>query len=77
MLIYGALIIPVFISVYLLLFHRKDCKWWEFLVMYGVAILCIIIPKAMSEGMQVYDTEYWGHLTHGIIHEEPYSYEDT
>ena len=45
--------------------------------MYGVSIFCIIIPKLTSEGMQVHDTEYWGHIAHGIIHEEPYSYEDT
>jgi len=77
MLIYGALIIPLFTSVYLLMFHRKDSKWWEFLLIYGVAILSIMIPKVASESAQVHAIEYWGHIAAGIVHEEPYSYETT
>lgn len=59
------------------MFHRKDVKWWEFLIIYGVAIICIVVTKYASESAQVYDTEYHGHLSHGVIMEEPYSYEDT
>lgn len=77
MLIYGALIIPILITVYLFMFHRQDIKFWEPLVMIAVALICIIVSKAISEGVQVHDTEYWGHLGVAIIHEEPYSYMST
>ena len=77
MFIYGALIIPILITAYLLMFHRKDVKFWEPLVMFAVALICIVASKAISEGVQVYDTEYWGHLGVAIIHEEPYSYMST
>ncbi|MHA1816145.1 MAG: hypothetical protein ACTSX1_09085 [Candidatus Heimdallarchaeaceae archaeon] len=77
MFIYGALIIPLLVTGYLLMFHRKDVKFWEPLVMFAAALICIVASKAISEGVQVHDTEYWGHLGIAIIHEEPYSYQDT
>jgi hypothetical protein len=77
MLIYGALIIPILISVYLLAFHRRKVTILEFLGMFVVALLCIVISKAVSEGVQVHDIEYWGHLGIGIVNDEPYSYEST
>ena len=77
MIIYGALIIPLFTCVYLLMFHRKDTKFWELLLPFVIALICIVSSKAISESAQVHATEYWGHLAAGIIHEEPYSYEDS
>lgn len=77
MLIYGAILIPIFASVYLLMFHRKDSKAWEFLVIFAVAIVCIVVPKAISESSQVHAIEFWGHVSSGIIHKEPYSYMST
>jgi hypothetical protein len=77
MLIYGALIIPILITVYLLAFYRRQVVIWEFLAMFGVAILCIVLSKAISEGVQAHDIEYWGHLGITVINDEPYSYMST
>lgn len=74
MFIYGAILIPIIISAYLYIYYRKEVVLWEFAAMFGVAIICIFISKAISEGVQTHDTEYWGHLGVAIINEEPYSY---
>jgi hypothetical protein len=77
MIIYGALIIPLIVMVYCLIFYRHKIVLWEIAIPFVIAIVLIFGAKMTSQWAQTKDTEYWGHLGTMIVHKEPYSYEDT
>jgi hypothetical protein len=74
MIIYGALLIPLIVMVYCLIFYRHKIVLWEIAVPFVIAIILIFVAKLASEWSQTKDTEYWGHLGTMIVHKEPYSY---
>jgi hypothetical protein len=59
MLIYFCLIIPLIaVCVLAWKFHAK-MAWWEYILVFGVPVICIVATKATSSFMQTSDTEYW------------------
>lgn len=77
MMIYGAFAIPIICTIYLLMFHRKDTKWWEILVLFGVCAIAIPAAKFTAQAVQTRDTEWWGNLGTKVVHNEPYDYMST
>ena len=42
------------------IWFRHEVVWWEYLLNFGIALICIFASKAIIEHTQVTDTEYWG-----------------
>lgn len=76
-ILWFALIIPILVSTYLLVFHKKSVAWWELLLPSAISVLTIITCQGISVMSAVNDTEYWGHIAVKVVHEEPFSYDDT
>lgn len=72
MLIYGAIIIPVLVSIYLFWFHRNRTVWWEYLIIFGVCIPVVFGAKYLSEKALIDDVEYWGSIVTKAVHDEPW-----
>jgi len=77
LLIYGAFIIPILCTIYLLCFHRKDTKWWEILILFAVCAIAIPIAKYTAQSVMTRDLEWWGNNTVRAVHDEPYDYMST
>lgn len=60
MIIYGALIIPIVVIVFLMVFFRREVTWWEYAATIGIPAVFILIFKLSIEKLQTSDTEYWG-----------------
>ncbi|HAU66561.1 TPA: hypothetical protein DCW61_04405 [Candidatus Uhrbacteria bacterium] len=60
MLIWGAMIIPVVVTIVLLVWFKHQTVWWEFLVPFVISLVCVIASKSITEAIQTSDTEYWG-----------------
>lgn len=73
---YFAIIIPILLVIYLLLFHRPRITWWEILIPFGVTFILIAICQAVAYQSAITDTEYLGHMAMKAVYEEPMSYDD-
>jgi len=60
MIIYGAILIPIFTAIMLFIFFRYKTLWWEFAVPLASSFLFIILMKLIIEVSQVQSKEYWG-----------------
>ena len=60
MLTYTLLAIPILLTILMFIFYKHEVVWWEYLINFGVAIICIFASKAIIEHTQVTDTEYLG-----------------
>lgn len=60
MLTWVGMIVPLFASIFLLIWHRKATKWWELLILWGITPIVIFSFDTCSEKALVTDTEYWG-----------------
>jgi len=60
MIIYGAILIPIFTAILLFIFFRHKTLWWEFAVPLASSFLFIIMMKLIIETSQVRCKEYWG-----------------
>lgn len=60
MYIYTLLLIPIIITIVLYFKYKHEVVWWEYLLNFGVAFLCIFISKLIIEHIEVSDQEYWG-----------------
>lgn len=77
MAIYGTFVITALTIAILLMFFRKETKWWELLIPIAVSVVVVLGSLFLAEYVAVTDTEYWGHLGATAVHEEPYSYMST
>jgi hypothetical protein len=59
MLIYFCLIIPIIAVALLAWKYHSKMAWWEYLIVFGVPIICILIGKFASTITQTADTEVW------------------
>jgi hypothetical protein len=71
MFIYLLLLIPIIFTIVMFFKFKHEVVWWEYLISFGVTIICIFASKAIIQKIQVSDTEYWG----GWVKEVRY-YED-
>lgn len=60
MFIYLLFIIPIVFTIVMLYKFKHEVVWWEYLLSFGITIICIVSSKAVIESIQVTDTEYWG-----------------
>lgn len=74
-LLWGALIIPGLLAAVLLIWYRKETKWWELMIPAVVTIITIALCQWLAVRSATRDHEYWGHMTTAAVHEEPLSYD--
>ncbi len=60
MLIFGTLLIPVFVALMLYFKFRHKMVWWEYTIPLGVSLVLTFGMKAGVEQVNIRDTEYWG-----------------
>jgi hypothetical protein len=58
--IWLAMLIPMIASGILLTYYRSKCVWWEFLILFGVSPVVILLCSMGAESSMTNDTEYWG-----------------
>ena len=63
MYIYSALVIPFLAIGLALIFHHHKVKWWEAIIPFAVALVCIVVSKAIAEDLATRSYEYWGGWT--------------
>ena len=55
-----AMVIPVIVSLVLLIKFNKKVVWWEFLILFGVSPILILLFSMGAESSMTRDTEFWG-----------------
>lgn len=60
MIIYIALLIPVFTAIVLYLFFKHKTVWWEFCIPFGASIIFVLSSKFLIEVISTTSQEYWG-----------------
>lgn len=73
MFIYTLLIIPIIITIVLYFKFKHEVVWWEYLLNFGAALICIFISKAIIEYTQASDEEYWGAWTTEVRYYEDWN----
>ncbi len=76
-MIYGAFIIPVLATILLLVFYRKDTKWWEIAVPFIACAIIVPIAIVTAKGFKTRDIGWKGNITKEAVHDEPYDYMST
>ena len=61
-MLYFAVLIPILITVWLLLYYRAAVKWWEIGIQFAVCFIVIVGCQYAVERFTISDTEYWGNL---------------
>jgi hypothetical protein len=75
MIIWFALIIPIFTAVILFVFFNHYTKIWEFFIPFLASLALISIMKITTESCQTSDTEYWGEKIVQAIYSEEWDEE--
>lgn len=60
MFIYTLILIPIITTIICFIYFKKQVVWWEYLLIFGVTIVCIVSSKLIIEHTQVSDIEYRG-----------------
>ena len=74
-ILWGGLAIPVLLIIVLLVFYRKETKWWELLIPAVITVFVIFVIQWIAVVSAIKDKEYWGHMAYTIAHEEPFAYD--
>jgi hypothetical protein len=72
MILWLALIVPVVLVTYLLIFQRQNLTWWEPFVVILVPVMLIALSKFIIETTQTQDVEYWGGWVTSATYNEPW-----
>lgn len=59
MIIWLCLLVPAIAVVIMAVFFKRSMAWWEYLLMFGVPLLAIIIAKVTVEVSATTDREFW------------------
>lgn len=70
-----ALIIPAITSALILKFWKDDALWWEFLLIWAISPIVIILCKFGAETSVTKDKEYWGSYIVNAKHYEAWDEE--
>lgn len=73
MFIYLLFIIPIVFTIVMLFKFKHEVVWWEYLLSFGITIICIFASKAIIESIQVTDTEYYGGWTTEVRYYEDWN----
>jgi hypothetical protein len=74
MIVYGALVLVILVTLVFYLIDRTRILWWEFFVPIGITLGLIFGIKSMINYSAVQFTEYWGETMTYVVEEEPYNY---
>jgi len=69
MKIWLLLLIPIAVTVGMLMFYRKKVSWWEYLSLFGVSALIILISKLIITTSMTSDTEYWSEPAYKVVYD--------
>jgi len=72
MLIWGALIIPIILTIIFVIKWHNKMAWWEYVIPTLAVLMIIAVFKSGTESMQVQDTEYHGSWVATATYEEPW-----
>lgn len=71
MIIWAALLVPVFTAFVLWRWWEHKTAWWEFFAPFGCSFLFVLCAKLVVDSYQTSDTEYWtGWITHAEYYED-------
>ena len=60
MIIYGALLIPILVAIFLYKYFSHRTVWWEFFIPLAASLIFVVSSKSLIEHVQVTSKEYWG-----------------
>jgi hypothetical protein len=69
-MIYSALIIPIVAIIIAAIFFNRKMAWWEYILLFGIPLLCIIAGNYFSIYSQTRDIEYWNSYATKAVYEE-------
>ena len=58
-MIWLCLVVPVIAILLLVFVFHKDVVWWEYLLVFGVPVITVVIANYTAVHFQTQDTEYW------------------
>ena len=71
--IWFLMLIPVLATIVMFIFFdKRKIAWWEYLMLFGVSVLTILIAKLIIETSMTSDTEYWGDVAYKVQYEGAY-----
>jgi len=74
MIIYGSLILSLFITFIFYVLKRKEFVWWEFFLPFTLTLITVVVSKLIINYSSTHFTEYWGSNISYVVEEEPYNY---
>ena len=74
MIMFGALLICLAVTLIFYFIDKERYLWWEFFIPVISTTLLILLMKAMIDYSSVQFTEYWGETMESIYEQEPYNY---
>jgi len=74
MLVFGALLVNIFVTLGFYLKNPKEYKWFEVVLSLTITLGLIIGAKALVDHTSVMFNEYWGETIVRIYEQEPYNY---
>jgi hypothetical protein len=60
MIIWLSMAVPLVFAAAMLIYFRRNCTWWEYLIPCVVSFVLIVICRMAIESLQTRDSEYWG-----------------
>ena len=60
MIIYGAIIIPIVLTIASVVLWKKQFVWWEVILPVIAGLVLVLISKQLVESVACRDKEYWG-----------------
>ena len=73
MVIYLALLIPIFTTLGFYLWKKYEFKWWEFFIPIFGTLLVIVGTKLIFDTTNAKFTEWWGSTSIAVYEEEPWN----
>lgn len=73
MIVYGALIVVVIVTLIFYLINPKEYKWWEFGIPLFMTTGMIFGAKALTDHLGVMFTEFWGETIVEVYEQEPWN----
>jgi len=69
-MIWLLILIPIVaVAVALMFLPKRKIAWWEYLSLFGVTLLTILISKFAIEKSMTSDTEYWNEIAVEVVYE--------
>jgi hypothetical protein len=74
MIMFGALLVCIAVTLVFYFIDKTKYLWWEFFIPIAATLILIFGMKALVDHSSVKFTEYWGESMVSVYEEEPYNY---